>query len=36
MQELLKQIPMSDEGTADLLDRVDQLRQRRPRPKRRG
>ena len=36
MQELLKQVPMSDEGTTDLLDRVDQLRQRRPRPKRRG
>jgi tetratricopeptide (TPR) repeat protein len=36
LQELLKQVPMSDEGAADLLDRIDQLRLRRPRPKRRG
>jgi len=33
LQELLKQAGASDEGAADLLDRVDQLRQRRPRPK---
>ncbi len=35
MQELLKQAAVSDEGTADLLDRVDQIRLRRPRPTRR-
>jgi len=36
LQELLKQAGASDEGAADLLDRVDQLRLRRPRPRRRN
>jgi len=36
MQELLKQVPMSDEGVTDMLDRVDQIRLRRPRPTIRG
>ena len=36
MPELLKQAGVSDENAADLLDRVDQLRLRRPRPKRRA
>jgi tetratricopeptide (TPR) repeat protein len=36
MPELLKQAGASDEGVADLLDRVDQLRLRRPRPRRRN
>jgi tetratricopeptide (TPR) repeat protein len=33
MSELLKQAGVSDEGSADLMDRVDQLRLRRPRPR---
>jgi tetratricopeptide (TPR) repeat protein len=33
LQELLKQAGASDEGASDLLDRVDQLRLRRPLPK---
>ncbi len=36
LQELLKQAAVSDENAADLLDRVDLLRQRRPRQKRRN
>jgi len=32
MQELLKQALASDEGAADMLDRIDQLRRRRPWP----
>lgn len=36
MQEMLKQAAVSDEGAADLLDRVDQLRLRRPRPTKRA
>jgi hypothetical protein len=35
MQGLLKRADVSDEGAADLLDRVDQIRQRRPRPRKR-
>jgi tetratricopeptide (TPR) repeat protein len=34
MQELLKQALASDEGATDMLDRIDQLRRRRPWPTR--
>ena len=33
MEELLKQAGLNDEGTAEMLDRVDQIRLRRPRPR---
>jgi tetratricopeptide (TPR) repeat protein len=33
MEELLKQAGLTDEGVAEMLDRVDQIRRRRPRPR---
>ncbi len=33
MEELLKQAGLNDEGTAEMFDRVDQIRRKRPRPR---